>query len=112
MLFEAVRIILFVILEVHSKDDTEGESDLNVKGDTINGNNEDELERSTSASKRRRKCTKSDEEQQKTIKGKKGKQLKKSCKGCSNQLLINIIVLKLSISVLKRMVLQLYDCSS
>ncbi|XP_034155230.2 transcription factor TFIIIB component B'' homolog isoform X1 [Pangasianodon hypophthalmus] len=68
--------------EVHSKDDTEGEHDINVEGDTINVNKEDELERSTSASKRRRKRSKNDEEKQngKPVKGTKGKQLKKSRK--------------------------------
>ncbi|MCJ8746931.1 hypothetical protein PDJAM_G00147480 [Pangasius djambal] len=68
--------------EVHSKDDTEGERDINVEGDTINVNKEDELERSTSASKRRRKRSQSDEEKQngKPVKGTKGKQLKKSRK--------------------------------
>lgn len=89
MVIRAVRLILFVILEVHSSDDTEGESKLNAEGDTINVNKEDELKRSTSASKRRRKRSENDEEEQnvKPVKGKKkGKQLKKSLKGCSNNL--------------------------
>ncbi|MCI4392707.1 hypothetical protein PGIGA_G00148940 [Pangasianodon gigas] len=73
--------------EVHSKDDTEGEHDINVEGDTINVNKEDELERSTSASKRRRKRSKNDEEKQngKPVKGTKGKNLKKSHKVVCDQ---------------------------
>lgn len=84
-----MRLCGIVILEVHSNEDTEGESNLNVEGDTVNLNKEDELERSTSASKRRRKGSKSGEEEQneKPIKGKKGKQLKKSLKGsCYDQI--------------------------
>lgn len=83
-MFGTLQVILFVILEVHSNDGSEGESILNVEGDAMNANKEDELERSTSASKRRRKRSKSDgkEQNKKPVKGTKGKQLKKSLKGC------------------------------
>lgn len=92
ILFGAVQIILFVILEVHLIDDAEGESDVNVEGDAINLNKEDELERCTSASKRRHKRSKRGEQEQneKPVKGKKCKQVK----GCHcNQFWVNLVIL-------------------
>lgn len=73
---------LCVILEVHTNDDAEGESNL-VEDDTINVINEDELKRSTSASKRRRKrsTSKEGEQNDKPAKGTK-KKIKESLKGC------------------------------
>ncbi|XP_060740266.1 uncharacterized protein LOC132855383 [Tachysurus vachellii] len=70
--------------ELHSKDDTEGEQNLNVEGEVINANEVDELERSTSASKRRHKRSKGNENE-KPVKEIKHKRNKKSLKGCDHE---------------------------
>lgn len=69
---------MFVVLDLQSVDDTEGESGINVEDDSINLNQEDEPERSTSASKRRHKRSKSDgqEQNEKPVKGTRGKRVK------------------------------------
>ncbi|KAK2845569.1 hypothetical protein Q7C36_010423 [Tachysurus vachellii] len=70
--------------ELHSKDDTEGEQNLNVEGEVINANEVDELERSTSASKRRHKRSKGNENE-KPVKEIKHKRNKKSLKESFSQ---------------------------